>query len=182
MFSSYPKNNEEANYYASLSVETYINWMIISTRAQQICRSFVYSTCGTADLRNVSFLWLLVMYHNAGGFHQRLRLFLTNNTKFFISGGFKNFIHQVKDKIIDAGGVIRCSTTVQSIKIDYSKICVSTSSKNYSSRVYFASSEYAKNYPGTADGAIEAGERAACLVLHHARPQALDAAEMAEFL
>ncbi|XP_068979968.1 amine oxidase [flavin-containing] A-like [Bombus flavifrons] len=45
-------------------------------------------------------------------------------------------------------------------------------------RIFFASSEYAINWPGTIDGAIQAGEVAAYEILWRIRPQALSSREM----
>lgn len=49
-------------------------------------------------------------------------------------------------------------------------------------RIIFAASEYAKNWPGTADGAVEAGEHAACLTLYYLRPQSLTLTEVFKFM
>ena len=48
----------------------------------------------------------------------------------------------------------------------------------YFVRIFFASSEYAINWPGTVDGAIQAGEVAAYEILWRIRPQALSSREM----
>ncbi|XP_076393395.1 amine oxidase [flavin-containing] A-like [Megachile rotundata] len=48
-------------------------------------------------------------------------------------------------------------------------------------RVFFASSEYATNWPGTIDGAIEAGKFTAYSLLYRIRPQTLTAREIASF-
>ncbi|XP_043789291.1 amine oxidase [flavin-containing] A-like [Apis laboriosa] len=45
-------------------------------------------------------------------------------------------------------------------------------------RILFTSSEYAKNWPGTVDGAIQAGERTAFEVLLRIRPQVLSFRDM----
>lgn len=45
-------------------------------------------------------------------------------------------------------------------------------------RILFTSSEYAKNWPGTIDGAIQAGERTAFEVLLRIRPQVLSFRDM----
>ncbi|XP_076663720.1 amine oxidase [flavin-containing] A-like [Andrena cerasifolii] len=45
-------------------------------------------------------------------------------------------------------------------------------------RIFFASSEYAVNWPGTIDGAIEAGEVTAYSILTRIRPQALTSYEL----
>ncbi|XP_076163917.1 amine oxidase [flavin-containing] A-like [Ptiloglossa arizonensis] len=44
---------------------------------------------------------------------------------------------------------------------------------NSHNRIFFASSEYAANWPGTLDGAVEAGEITAYSILSRIRPQAL---------
>ncbi|XP_053595863.1 amine oxidase [flavin-containing] B isoform X2 [Microplitis demolitor] len=53
---------------------------------------------------------------------------------------------------------------------------------NPTQKIYFAASEYSKTNPGTADGAIGAGEHVACLLLHYARPQALEVYEIMKYI
>lgn len=48
----------------------------------------------------------------------------------------------------------------------------------YFARIFFASSEYAANWPGTIDGAIQVGENTAYEILWRIRPQALSFPEM----
>ncbi|KAH0559196.1 hypothetical protein KQX54_001613 [Cotesia glomerata] len=53
---------------------------------------------------------------------------------------------------------------------------------NPTQKIYFAASEYSKSYPGTAEGAIAAGEHVACLLLYYARPQALEVSEILKYI
>lgn len=48
-------------------------------------------------------------------------------------------------------------------------------------RIYFAASEFAKDWPGTIDGALESGESAAIFLLLHARPQVLNIGDFVSY-
>ncbi|XP_011308275.1 LOW QUALITY PROTEIN: amine oxidase [flavin-containing] A [Fopius arisanus] len=54
--------------------------------------------------------------------------------------------------------------------------------RNPHRRIFFAASEYSREWPGTADGAVEAGEHSACLVLSDVRPQTLTRDQITKYI
>lgn len=83
-FKIYTQNDQDSYYLATISVDDYINQLVMSTEARLICKSLIFALFGISDVTKISCLWFFVTLHNAGGFFQRLKLSLSTNTKYFI--------------------------------------------------------------------------------------------------
>ncbi|KAK0157696.1 hypothetical protein PV328_011402 [Microctonus aethiopoides] len=334
-FKLYSTKDFDCRKIAEISVNDFLRQNLLTTKAKALCQSMIYAVCGARNLENISCLWLFVMLHNSGGFFQRFKLAICNNTRYFIKGGMIEIVNRLRDNIVKEHGIIHCSEVVKKINFNEIRVWITTTLKTYKcsyviiaippptnmeiiiepilsdnilttqtlyhtekniyfqakykssfwdlkycgsiistfdsgvnlkiaynashkdneeelnilagfltkqsnesskllnifhtinksfgfnneniaheyieykeyecqnpmailkpcsidhhinpmlkpfKRIYFASSEYAREFPGTADGAIEAGEHVACFVLHHVRPQVLDISQLIEYL
>ncbi|XP_063977722.1 amine oxidase [flavin-containing] A isoform X2 [Diachasmimorpha longicaudata] len=125
------ENNEEFRILAELSAVDLINRMVVSPKAKSICASLISLTCGFTELNNISALWLLTVFHRAGGFFQRLKFFLNSNSRYFIKGGNSILLQRLTKRILDENVTINCLETANKITFDEYRKFVSTNAQTY---------------------------------------------------
>ncbi|XP_033209130.1 amine oxidase [flavin-containing] B-like isoform X2 [Belonocnema kinseyi] len=124
-------SHEDAQNLAKLSLDELSSSFTCWGAANSICRSLLFISCGISNLKKASALWYLVMVHGAGGFLQRLKITLGDESRFFIKDGMAQLVKELSKQIKRSRGFIKSSEPVLKIQFNDTRAYVTTNQKCY---------------------------------------------------